>query len=144
MGLIKGIQTFVRGFFPIKDIQTALEVRPAVSRELIELTELWYNCYIGEAPWLGQDIDGSITESLRLEQSVVRELANVVTNEMTAEISDEQLREQFGYMLYMLPSELQKGLRQALWSLSRQARAAECSSSLRASLSPSSTTAAAG
>lgn len=110
MGLMKGIQAFVRGFFPIKDIQAALDIKPAVSKELTDLTELWYSCYIGEAPWCGQDYDGSITVSLRLEQSVVRELANIVTNEMTVALDDEELEAGLAALLPELPGELQKGL----------------------------------
>lgn len=110
MSFISTFQKWWRGFFPIKDIQTALNIRPAVSQDIIDCTELWYNCYIGEAQWCGEQPDGSIVTSLRLEQSIVRELANVVTNEMTVSLDNEALSPLLDRVLTDLPSELQKGL----------------------------------
>lgn len=111
MSLISKITSWWRGFFPIKDIQTALDIKPAVSPEMIRLTELWYNCYIGEAEWCGEDISGNIVVSLGLESSVVREFANVVTNEMTVKINNnDALDKLMTKALAELSSELQKGL----------------------------------
>lgn len=111
MSLISKITSWWRGFFPIKDIQTALNVKPAVSQEMIRLTEIWYNCYIGEAEWCGEAPDGTITVSLGLESSVAREFANVVTNEMTVKIdNNDVLNELMKKSLADLSSELQKGL----------------------------------
>jgi A118 family predicted phage portal protein len=107
------LQTFREWFgrrTPIKDIQTALDIRPAISQELIDCTELWWSCYIGEAQWCGEQPDGSIVTSLRIEQSVVRELADIVTNEMTASTDNDHLNELLSQALSELPSELQKGL----------------------------------
>lgn len=111
MSFISALQQWWRGFFPIKDIQTALNVKPAVSQEMIRATEIWYNCYIGEADWCGEAPDGTITVSLGLESSVSREFANVVTNEMTVNIDkNDSLNELMRKALADLPSELQKGL----------------------------------
>lgn len=111
MGLITNIQNWWKGFFPIKDIQTALSIKPAVSQEMIRLIELWYNCYIGEAEWCGEAPDGTITVSLGLESSITREFANVVTNEMTVSIDNNDILDTLmKKALAELPSELQKGL----------------------------------
>ena len=111
MSFINTFQSWWRGFFPVKDIQSALDVKPAVSAELMRLTELWYRCYIGQADWCGEDFQtGSIVTSLYLEQSVCRELANIVTNEMSVTVSDSHLMLSMQDVLAELPSELQKGL----------------------------------
>lgn len=110
MSFISKFKSYWRSFFPIKDIQTALGIKPAVSQEMIEIAELWYNCYVGNAPWLGEDIDNNIVTSLGLEKSVVRELADVVTNEMTVDVDKDEFKETLSYILAELPSELQKGL----------------------------------
>lgn len=110
MSFISTFRKWWRGFFPIKDIQTALNIRPAISQELIDCTELWYNCYIGEAQWCGEQLDGSIVTSLRLEHSVVRELADIAINEMTFDTENEKLAPLLSAALCDLNIELQKGL----------------------------------
>lgn len=111
MSFISALQKWWRGFFPIKDIQTALDVKPAVSQEMIRATEIWYSCYIGEAEWCGEAPDGTITVSLGLESSIAREFANVVTNEMTVKIDkNDTLSKLMEKALADLSSELQKGL----------------------------------
>jgi len=110
MSLLQKFQEWFGRRTPIKDIQTALDIRPAISQELIDCTELWWSCYIGEAQWCGEQPDGSIVTSLRIEQSVVRELADIVTNEMTVSTDNEHLNELLSQALSELPSELQKGL----------------------------------
>jgi len=110
MSIISKFRSYWRSFFPIRDIQSALGIRAAVSQEMIEISELWYDCYVGNAPWLGEDIDHNIVTSLGLEKSVVRELADIVTNEMTVDVDKDELKEALDYVLSELPSEFQKGL----------------------------------
>lgn len=93
--------------FPIKTIEAALGVKPALTDEMIEAIELWSACYSGKAPW----VDGDKVVSLRLEKSITRELANVALNEMTVKISNEQLDGIFRRSLAgHLNRSLQRGL----------------------------------
>lgn len=93
--------------FPIKDIQTAVGVRPALSHDMMERITLWDRCYCGKAPW----VDGDKVVSLRLEKSTVREFANVTLNEMTVTISDQTLDTVFRKSIEgNLNRHLQRGL----------------------------------
>lgn len=103
--MLERLRRFMRRFFPIRDIQTALDVKPAVSEEMLRCIELWDQCYCGEAPWLEEDV-----HSLHLEQSVVREFARVMLAEMTAGIRDKKLDECFQRTLLNLETGLQRGL----------------------------------
>ena len=58
--------------FPLKDIKQALGIKPAITDDMLSSIELWQNCFSGNAPWLNDDVI-----SLRLEQSITREFANI-------------------------------------------------------------------
>lgn len=73
--------------FPIKDIQQAIGIKPAVSERMLERIAFWSRCYRGNAEW----VDGDKVISLRLEKAITREFANVTLNEMTMNISNERL-----------------------------------------------------
>lgn len=75
-----------RRLFPIKDIQTAMNIKPAISEDMINNIEMWQNCYSGKAFWLDENVC-----SLHLEQSITREFANIVLNEMTAKVTNDKL-----------------------------------------------------
>lgn len=59
----------------------------------------------GQCPWLNDDVI-----SLRLEQSITREFANITLNEMTASVSNDKLQKIFETATEDLNSELQSGL----------------------------------
>lgn len=91
--------------FPLKDIKQALGIKPAITDDMLSSIELWQNCFSGNAPWLNDDVI-----SLRLEQSITRELANITLNEMTASVSNDKLQRLFETATEDLNIELQSGL----------------------------------
>ncbi len=91
--------------FPLKDIKQALGIKPAITDDMLSSIELWQNCFSGNAPWLNDDVI-----SLRLEQSITREFANITLNEMTASVSNDKLQKIFETATEELNSELQSGL----------------------------------
>lgn len=107
MGLLNFFKGVYRRLFPIKDIQQALGVKPAISEEMIKRIDFWTKCYMGNAEW----VDGEKVISLRLEKSITREFANVTLNEMTADVSNEKLDKIFKKSIGgMLNENLQRGL----------------------------------
>lgn len=91
--------------FPLKDIKQALGIKPAITDDMLSSIELWQNCFSSNAPWLNDDVI-----SLRLEQSITREFANITLNEMTASVSNDKLQKIFETATEDLNSELQSGL----------------------------------
>lgn len=91
--------------FPLKNIQQALNIRLAITEDMRNAVEVWQKCFSGNAPWLSKDVI-----SLRLEQSITREFANIALNEMTVNISNDTLNELFETATEELNSELQSGL----------------------------------
>lgn len=91
--------------FPLKDIKQALGIKPAITDDMLSSIELWQNCFSGNAPWLNDDVI-----SLRLEQSITREFANITLNEMTASVSNDKMQRLFETATEDLNSELQSGL----------------------------------
>ena len=94
-----------RRLFPIKDIKTALNLKLAISSEMLDHIENWQNCYSGRASWLNEKV-----KSLRLEQSVTREFANIVLNEMTASVTIPRLDTIFQTAIRDININFQEGL----------------------------------
>lgn len=107
MGLFELFKGVYRRLFPIRDIQQALGVKPAVSQQMLDRIAFWERCYKGKADW----VDGDRVISLRLEKAITREFANVTLNEMTAKVSDARLDELLRKSLSgTLNRNLQRGL----------------------------------
>ena len=104
-----GFKDFLKGvwqrLFPLKDIKTALNIKVAMSPEMLENIEQWYNCYCGNASWVKDKIF-----SLQLEQAITREFSNVVLSEMTANVTNTSLNKIFQKSIRDLNLHLQKGL----------------------------------
>lgn len=105
MGFINFMKGWLHRLFPVKDIRTALNVKVALSEEMLTRIETWQRCYSGNADWLAENV-----RSLRLEQSVVREFANIVLNEMTAKVSGRQLDAAFQNAIRDINMYFQDGL----------------------------------
>ena len=105
MGLIDFLKGVWRRMFPLENIRQALNLRLAITAEMQKAIGIWQNCYVGKAPWLDENVI-----SLRLEQSITREFANITLNEMTVNISNETLSKLFETATEELNSELQSGL----------------------------------
>lgn len=103
------IRSFVRGvmrrMFPAKNIKEALDLDTCVSDEMLERMNLWAVMYRGQAPWCKDPI-----VSLRKENGICKEFANVVLNEMEAKVSVESLDKIFKYAIRDLNENLQSGL----------------------------------
>lgn len=91
--------------FPVKDIRTAMNIKLALSEEMLAKIEAWQRCYCGDAEWLNEYV-----RSLRLEQSVVREFANIALNEMTAKVSNTALDTAFQNAIQDINMHFQSGL----------------------------------
>lgn len=91
--------------FPLKDIKQALGVKLAITDDMMQSIEMWQKCFAGQAFWLSDSVI-----SLRLEQSITREFANITLNEMTASVSNDKLQKIFETATEDLNSELQSGL----------------------------------
>lgn len=91
--------------FPLKDIKQALGVKLAITDDMMRSIEMWQKCFAGQAFWLSDSVI-----SLRLEQAITREFANITLNEMTASVSNDRLQKIFETATEDLNSELQSGL----------------------------------
>lgn len=91
--------------FPLKDIKQALGVKLAITDDMMQSIEMWQKCFAGQAFWLSDSVI-----SLRLEQAITREFANITLNEMTASVSNDKLQKIFETATEDLNSELQSGL----------------------------------
>ena len=49
--------------FPLRDIKTELNIKPAITEEMLGCIEMWTDCYSGNAKWLDDNV-----KSLNLEQ----------------------------------------------------------------------------
>lgn len=105
MGFIGYIKGLIGRLFAIKDIKTAFGIEAAVTQEMAERIATWYRCYAGSASWLEKGL-----VSLRLEQSIVREFANITLNEMSAKIDNATLDDIFQLAIRDLNIHLQEGL----------------------------------
>lgn len=103
------IRSFVRGvirrMFPAKNIKEALDLDTCVSDEMLDRMNLWAAMYRGQAPWCKDPI-----VSLRKEDGICKEFANVVLNEMEAKVSVESLDTIFKDAIRDLNENLQSGL----------------------------------
>lgn len=98
-------QRFIDWFLPVKDIKSALNVKLAISDEMLQAIDIWHLAYAGKAPWLSDEV-----VSMRLERSICREFANVVLNEMTATSDNEIINKHLENLKSQLLKKLQKGL----------------------------------
>lgn len=107
--MFSGIKNFVKGLirkmFPIKTIKETIKEDVAFTDAMIERIELWANMSRGNAPWLDDYVS-----SLRLEQGICREFANVCLNEMETSVSNDKLDEIYQSAIQDLNENLQSGL----------------------------------
>lgn len=98
-------QRFIDWLLPVKDIKSALNVKLAISDEMLQAIEIWHLAYGGKAPWLSEEVT-----SMRLEKAICREFANVSLNEMTVSCNNKILDEQVKRLKSKLLKQLRKGL----------------------------------
>lgn len=104
--IIKSIRERVRKIFPKRTIKQAYNTDIVLSDTMSAHIDEWEKMYSGKAPWT----DSDEVISLRLEQAIVREFANIALNEMDTSVSDERLNKVYQESLKNLNMNLQKGL----------------------------------
>lgn len=107
--MFEGIKAFVKGvirkMFSAKNVEKALDVKPCISNAMQEKLELWNKMYKGQAPWCKDYV-----KSLRKEQGICKEFANVALNEMDSKVSIERLDNIYKKAIRNLNENLQSGL----------------------------------
>lgn len=91
--------------FPAKTLKQIAGQDVAIGQKMIDKIEQWNAMYKGEAPWVDDQVS-----SLRLEQGICREFANVCLNEMTSKVSNERLNEIYEAAIRDLNENLQSGI----------------------------------
>lgn len=91
--------------FPAKNIKQALGIETCLSEGMIDKIALWSAMYKGKAPWCKDYV-----KSLRKEQGICREFANVCLNEMESSVSNEKLDAIYKAAIRDLNENLQSGL----------------------------------
>lgn len=102
IGFIKGL---IGKMFKRDDLKKVIGRDIQLSTTMLDKIAYWSNMLSGKAEWVGDNV-----KSLRIEQGICKELANISLNEMTATITDEKLDEIFKYSTRELNENLQKGL----------------------------------
>lgn len=105
MKILNAIRELVRKMFPSKTIKEVYSVDIAVTDIMMRHIAEWNRMYSGKASWLSENVI-----SLRLEQAIVREFANITLNEMTASVTDKHIDEIFKAVIKDINQNLQKGL----------------------------------
>lgn len=77
----------------------------SVNESMVNKLEEWQRMLEGSADWVKDDV-----VSLRIEQAICQEFANVVTSEMSLEVTDKQMNERISEIISDLAENLQDGL----------------------------------
>ena len=102
VGFVKGA---IRKMFKQTDIKQKINQNICLSNSMADRIEMWSAMYRGNAPWCKDYV-----KSLRKEQGICREFANVVLNEMETEVSNENLDKLYKAATRDLNEYLQSGL----------------------------------
>lgn len=107
--MFDGFKTFVKGavrkMFKQTDIKQKINQNICLSNAMADSIELWSAMYRGDAPWCKDYV-----KSLRKEQGICREFANVVLNEMESQVSNDNLDKIYKTAIKDLNEHLQSGL----------------------------------
>ena len=102
--IIEFFKGVFRRLFPIKDIQTALKIKPAITSDMMDRIRAWQDCYSGKAEWVKDEVI-----SIRLESSITKIFSDITINEMTASVTVPKLDEIFKNAIRDLNMNLQEG-----------------------------------
>ena len=86
--IVDWIKKVINKMFKKSDIQKVTGMDIVISPEMITKIEEWVDMYKGKAPWCDDYI-----KSLKLEQGICREFADVVLSEMTVSVSNKKLND---------------------------------------------------
>jgi A118 family predicted phage portal protein len=104
--IVKFVKEVIKKMFPVKDIKKIVGTEVAITPKMVEKIEEWAKMLRGEADW----VDNDAVYSLRLEQGIVREFANVTLNEMTSKVSNTKLDTIYQSSIQDINENLQSGL----------------------------------
>lgn len=90
---------------PGKNVEQALKIETCISSMMQTRIELWQRMYSGMAPWCK-----GYVKSLRKEQGICTEFANICLDEMESNISVEELDQIYKMATRDLNENLQSGL----------------------------------
>lgn len=103
--VIEFFKGVIRKMFRSDDIKRHIGSKIAISNAMMERIDLWNSMYSGSPPWENEYI-----HSLKLEQGICREFANVCLNEMEATVENENLDKIFHEAIRDLNENLQQGI----------------------------------
>lgn len=95
----------VKRLFSKSDVNTVFGVDPAYSEIMGSKITEWLNAYRGNAPWVDDYV-----KSLKIEESICREFADVVLSEMSVKVSNKKLDDIFQKNMSMITEHLQSGI----------------------------------
>lgn len=104
-GIIKAIKGVFRKMFPVNTVKRVIGRDVAISPTMVSKIEEWSLMYKGMAQWTGDQV-----HSLRLEQGICREFANICLNEMKSRVSNDTLDKLYQAAVRNLNENLQSGL----------------------------------
>lgn len=107
MKILEKLKGLIYKVFGRNEITQKYGTQAAFGSDMQSAIERWRNMYEGNAPWISRK-KGVV--SLRLEQGVVREFANIAISEMTLSVSDEKISEVLKKAVALLPENFQRGL----------------------------------
>jgi A118 family predicted phage portal protein len=106
MNIITAIKEWVRRMITRSDIKSTYGSDTAITDSFVAAINEWARMYAGKAEW----VDNDSVHSLRLEQSITREFANTVLNEMTATVTNDKLNEIYKSAIEDINKNFQRGL----------------------------------
>ncbi|MCI1269819.1 MAG: phage capsid protein [Ruminococcus sp.] len=107
MNIITAIKEWVRRMITRSDIKSTYGSDTAITDSFAAAINEWARMYAGKAEW----VDNDSVHSLRLEQSITREFANTVLNEMTATVfANDKLNEIYKSAVEDINKHFQRGL----------------------------------
>ncbi|MGN0660081.1 MAG: hypothetical protein ACI4JX_00010 [Oscillospiraceae bacterium] len=92
--------------FRKNDIKRAIGAESAITDEMLKKISQWLEMYRGNAPWTNDEY----VKSLRLEQGICREFADVVLSELEISITNDKLNEVVSKHIAALNENMQSGL----------------------------------
>ena len=105
MDVIDFFKGLINKMLKREDIQTVVGRDIMLSSPMYHKINMWGRMYAGQPQWANKNVS-----SMRIEQGICKELANIALNEMTAKVSDDALNELFKSTTKDLNENLQKGL----------------------------------
>lgn len=107
MSIFSKIKELIGRVFGRNEIMQRYGTGTALSGDMQTNIERWRSMYEGKAPWISEK-KGVV--SLRLEQGITREFANIAISEMTVSVSDKKLSETLEQSIATLNENFQRGL----------------------------------